>query len=136
MRLKFIWFKTYDKGLEKYTREDHATRFYEWIVIYLVGRKCYLSWVFAVKVDGSDVILGTPECFNISLRIYIYIYIYKSLTSKVLCYSEFHAMCDLQTTKDYSVQLSCIWHPRDKNRCHFVLVRQKNDTYFYPWDAI
>ena len=50
---------------------------------------------------------------------------YKSLPSKVLCYTEFHAMCDLQATKDYSVQLSFIWHPRVKNRCHFFLVRQQ-----------
>ena len=39
------------------------------IVIYLVGRKFYLRGLFfAVKVDGSDVIVGTPECFNIQAR--------------------------------------------------------------------
>ena len=39
------------------------------IVIYLVGRKFYLRGLFfAVKVDGSDVIVGTPECFNIQTR--------------------------------------------------------------------
>ena len=35
------------------------------IVIYLVGRKCYLRGFFAVKFKGSDVIVGTPKCFNI-----------------------------------------------------------------------
>ena len=38
------------------------------IVIYLVGRKFYLRGFFAVKVDGSDVIVGTPKCFNIQTR--------------------------------------------------------------------
>ena len=38
------------------------------IVIYLVDRKSYLHGFFAVKVDGSDVIVGTPECFNIQTR--------------------------------------------------------------------
>ena len=38
------------------------------IVIYLVGRKFYLRGFFAVKVDGSDVIVGIPECFNIQTR--------------------------------------------------------------------
>ena len=38
------------------------------IVIYLVVRKVYLHGLFAVKVDGSDVIVGTPECLNIQTR--------------------------------------------------------------------
>ena len=60
---------------------------------------------------------------------------YKSLTSKVLCYSEFHAMCDLQATKDYSVifqyiyiyiglsiriYIFCILNRHDKCRQRFV----------------
>ena len=38
-------------------------------------------------------------------------YIYKSSTSNVLCYSEFHAKCNHQATKEDSLRLSFKWHP-------------------------
>ena len=38
------------------------------IVIYLVGRTFYLRGFLAVKVDGSDVIVGSPVYFNIQTR--------------------------------------------------------------------
>ena len=38
------------------------------IVIYLVGRTFYLRGFFAVKVDGSDVIVGSPVYFKRQTR--------------------------------------------------------------------
>ena len=38
------------------------------IEIYLVGRRFYLRVFFAVKVEESEVIVGTPECYNIQTR--------------------------------------------------------------------
>ena len=32
---------------------------------------------------------------------------YKSLTSNVLCYTEFHARCDYHATKEYSLRPTC-----------------------------
>ena len=46
----------------------HICNLWILIVIYLVGRNFYLRGFFAVKVDESDVIVGTPECFNIQTR--------------------------------------------------------------------
>ena len=38
------------------------------IVMYLVCQTFILVDFFVVKIDGSDVIVGTPKCFNIQTR--------------------------------------------------------------------
>ena len=83
------------------------------IVMYFVGRKVYLRWLFAAKFNGSDVNAGicfvTPGCFNVqmshmmNLRISVYfhqivtysvqnqviyfLYIYNCVFSHVTCLS-------------------------------------------------